>query len=120
MLPDDVRSSLESLAEELGATTVARGLLTLTRDLPLQAKELRSRAGLKDQTEFKRLAHNLKGRCGMLRLQTLRETAYALELASQDPTATRRLELLLELEQKAQALTPGLQRLQADLSARVE
>jgi hypothetical protein len=43
-----------------------------------------------------------------------------LELASQDPTAARRLELLAELEQKGQALTPGLQRLQADLSARVE
>mgnify|MGYP000505807748 CR=1 FL=1 len=49
-----------------------------------------------------------------------RASAYALELASQDPTAARRLELLVELEQKAQALTPGLQRLQADLSARVE
>lgn len=120
MLPDDIRNSLESLAEELGAATVARGLLTLTRDLPLQVVEMRSRAGLKDQGEFKRLAHNLKGRCGMLRLQTLRETAYALELASQDPTPARRLELLAELEQKAQALAPGLQRLQTELSTRAE
>lgn len=120
MLPDEIRTGLETLAEELGTSTVARALLTLTRDLPAQVAEMRGQARAKSQVEFKRMAHNLKGRCGLLRLQGLRETAYALELASQEPTEQRRLQLLAELEAQASALIPGLLQLQAELAGRPE
>ncbi len=118
MLPDDIRAGLESLAEELGNSTVARALSTLIRDLAPQLAELRAQASAKNQAEFKRLAHNLKGRCGLLRLMPLREAAYALELASQDSGPQRRLELLASLEQRAKEWAPGLQQIQAEFASR--
>jgi HPt (histidine-containing phosphotransfer) domain-containing protein len=115
-LPPEIQAGLENLVEELGKTTVNRALQMFLRDFPVQIQELRRVADGKDQAEFKRMAHNLKGRCGMLGLKPLRERAYAVELSHQGPTAGQRQKLITELETQFQALFAGLAAYQNELA----
>lgn len=117
-LPPEIQAGLENLVEELGKTTVNRALQMFLRDFPVQIQELRRVADGKDQAEFKRMAHNLKGRCGMLGLKPLRERAYAVELSHQGPTAGQRQKLITELETQFQALFAGLAAYQNELATR--
>jgi HPt (histidine-containing phosphotransfer) domain-containing protein len=108
MLHPEDRSALETLVGDLGRSTVTRALQMLIRDLPAQLAELRTQATANEPATFKRLAHNLKGRCGMLGLKVLRESVYRLEQASFEPTPARRLALLHELDVLAEELIPNL------------
>lgn len=118
MLPPEIHAGLEGLVDELGQTTVNRALQMFLRDFPVQIQELRRAADGKDHAEFKRMAHNLKGRCGMMVLKPLRERAYAVELSHQGPTAGRRQELIAELEAHFQTLAADLAAYQSELAAR--
>lgn len=120
MLADEIRSALETLLGDLGRSTVTRALQTLIRDLPLQLAELRAKATAGEPDEFKRLAHNLKGRCGMLGLRAFRETVYLLEQSSRDATPARRLALLDELDAAAAALLPDLSNFLKELATRAD
>ena len=120
MLAADIRSTLETLISDLGRGTVSRALQTLVRDLPTQLAELRMKATAGDPVEFKRLAHNLKGRCGMLGLESFRKTVYLLEQSSQDSTPNRRLALLDELDASAKELVPDLSIFLKELTAHAD
>jgi HPt (histidine-containing phosphotransfer) domain-containing protein len=117
-LPSEIHAGLESLVEELGNTTVNRALQMFLRDFPVQIQELRRAADGNDHAEFKRMAHNLKGRCGMLALKTLRERTYAVELSHQGPTAGQRQALISALEAHYQELSTGLAAYQTELATR--
>lgn len=117
-LPPDISAGLDTLVEELGKMTVNRALQMFLRDFPVQIQELRRVADGKQHEEFKRMAHNLKGRCGMLGLKPLRERAYAVELSHQGPTAGKRQALITELEAHFQTLSSGLADYQNKLATR--
>lgn len=117
-LPPEIATGLDNLVEELGKTTVNRALQMFLRDFSVQIQELRRAADGTDHAEFKRMAHNLKGRCGMLGLKPLRERAYAVELSHQGPTAGQRQALIAELDAHFQQLSAGLTAYQNGLAAR--
>lgn len=114
--PSLCAAALHRLADELSPDDAAALALDFLSDLPAQVAAVAESVTLRNAAEARRLAHSLKGTAGIFALQTLQQTAEAVEHAARDADPVAAAAAMVHLESAGLAAAAELRSAVAAIS----